>query len=131
MPHAIRIHETGGPEVLQWEEVEIGEPGPGQVRIRQEAAGLNYIDVYHRTGLYKQEYPFTPGVEGAGVVDAVGPDVENVKVGDRVAYGGPVGAYAEVRLIDADRVAKVPDAIFSVQAAAMMLKGMTAHMLLR
>ena len=131
MPHAIQIHETGGPEVLTWAEVEVGEPGPGQVRIRQEAAGLNYIDVYHRTGLYPQPLPFTPGTEGAGVVDAVGPDVSNVKAGDRVAYGGPVGGYAEVRLIDADRVVKLPDAISSEQAAAMMLQGMTAHMLLR
>jgi NADPH2:quinone reductase len=131
MPHAIRVHEAGGPEVLQWEEVEVGEPGPGQIRLRQEAAGLNFIDVYHRTGLYKQEYPFTPGVEGAGVVEVVGPDVTNVEVGDRVAYGGPIGGYAEVRLIDADRVVKLPDAISSEQAAGMMLQGMTAHMLLR
>ncbi|HXS50357.1 MAG TPA: alcohol dehydrogenase catalytic domain-containing protein, partial [Sphingomicrobium sp.] len=90
MSHAIRIHKTGGPEVLQWEEVEVGDPGPGQVRIHQEAAGLNFIDVYHRTGLYKQDLPITPGVEGAGVVDAVGPDVDNVKKGDRVAYAGPL-----------------------------------------
>ena len=131
MPHAIRVHETGGPEVLKWEDVEVGDPGPGQVKIRQEAAGLNFIDVYHRTGLYKQELPFTPGVEGAGVVEAVGPDVGNVEAGDRVAYGGPVGGYAEVRLIDADRVVKLPEAISSEQAAAMMLPGMTAHMLLR
>jgi NADPH2:quinone reductase len=131
MPHAIRVHETGGPEVLKWEEVEVGEPGRGQIRIRQEAAGLNFIDVYHRTGLYPQPLPFTPGVEGAGVVDAVGPDVAGVKVGDRVAYGGPVGGYAEVRLIDASRVVKLPDAISSEQAAAMMLQGMTAEMLLR
>jgi NADPH2:quinone reductase len=131
MPHAIRVHETGGPEVLKWEEVEVGEPGRGQIRIRQEAAGLNFIDVYHRTGLYPQPLPFTPGVEGAGVVDAVGPDVTGVKVGDRVAYGGPVGGYAEVRLIDASRVVKLPDAISSEQAAAMMLQGMTAEMLLR
>ena len=131
MPHAIRIHQTGGPEVLKWEEVEIGEPGPDQIRLRQEAAGLNFIDVYHRTGLYKQELPFTPGVEGAGVVEAVGPGVTNVKPGDRVAYGGPIGSYAAVRLIDADRVVKLPDAISSEQAAAMMLQGMTAHMLLR
>ena len=131
MPHAIRVHQTGGPEVLQWEEVEVGDPGPGQIRLRQEAAGLNFIDVYHRTGLYKQQTPFTPGVEGAGVVDAVGAGVTNVKVGDRVAYGGPIGGYAEMRLIDADRVVKLPDSISSEQAAAMMLQGMTAHMLLR
>jgi NADPH:quinone reductase len=131
MPHAIRIHKTGGPEVLQWEEVEIGEPGPGQVRIRQEAAGLNFIDVYHRTGLYKQELPFTPGVEGAGIVEALGPDVANVSKGDRVAYAGPIGGYAEERLIDAERVVKLPDSISSEQAAGMMLQGMTAQMLLR
>jgi NADPH2:quinone reductase len=131
MPHAIRVHETGGPEVLKWEEVEVGEPGPGQIRLRQEAAGLNFIDVYHRTGLYPQPMPFTPGVEGAGVVEAVGPDVTSVKVGDRVAYGGPVGGYAEVRLIPADRVVALPDAVSFEQAAGMMLRGMTAHMLLR
>jgi NADPH2:quinone reductase len=131
MPHAIRVHETGGPEVLKWEEVEVGEPGPGQVRLRQEAAGLNFIDVYHRTGLYKQELPFTPGVEGAGVVDAVGEGVTDLKVGDRVAYGGPIGGYAELRLIPADRLVKLPDLIPSEQAAAVMLQGMTAEMLLR
>jgi NADPH:quinone reductase len=131
MPHAIRVHETGGPEVLRWEEVQVGEPGEGQVRIRQEAAGLNFIDVYHRTGLYRQELPFTPGVEGAGIVDAVGPGVTGLKVGDRVAYAGPVGGYAEVRLIAADRLVKLPDVISSEQAAAMMLQGLTAHMLVR
>jgi NADPH:quinone reductase len=131
MSHAIRIHKTGRPDTLQWEEVEVGEPGPGQVRIRQEAAGLNFIDVYHRNGLYKQQLPFTPGVEGAGVVDAVGPEVTNVKEGDRVAYAGPIGGYSEERLIDADRVVKLPDEISSDQAAGMMLQGMTAQMLLR
>jgi len=131
MPKAIRVDATGGPEVLQWEEVEIGNPGPGEVRLRQEAAGLNYIDVYHRTGLYPQPLPFTPGVEGAGLLEAIGPDVANLNVGDRVAYGGPIGGYAEERLIAADRVVKLPDSISSEQAAAMMLQGMTAHMLLR
>jgi len=131
MPHAIRVHGTGGPEVLKWEEVEIGEPGPRQVLIRQEAAGLNFIDVYHRTGLYKQDLPFTPGVEGAGIVEAIGPDVSNVKVGDRVAYAGPVGGYAEQRLIAADRLVKLPDAISSEHAAAMMLQGLTVEMLIR
>jgi NADPH2:quinone reductase len=131
MPHAIRIHQTGGPEVLKWEEVDVGDPGPGQVKLRQEAAGLNFIDVYHRTGLYKQDMPFTPGVEGAGVVDAVGPDVAELKPGDRVAYAGPIGGYVEERLIDAGRVVKLPDGISSEQAAGMMLQGMTAHMLLR
>src|SRR6185503_333621 len=125
MAHAIRIHETGGPEVLKWEEIEVGEPGSGQVKIRQEAAGLNFIDVYHRTGLYKQDLPFTPGVEGAGIVEAVGPDVANLKPGDRVAYAGPVGGYAEERLIAAERVVKLPDGISTEQAGAMMLQGLT------
>lgn len=131
MPHAIRIDETGGPEVLKWEEVDVGEPGPGRVRLRQEAAGLNYIDVYHRIGLYPQPLPFIPGVEGAGVIEAVGQGVTNMQVGDRVAYAGPIGGYAEERLIDADRLVKLPDSISGEQAAAMMLQGMTAHMLLR
>ncbi|HEX8842918.1 MAG TPA: quinone oxidoreductase [Sphingomicrobium sp.] len=131
MPHAIRVHETGGPEVLKWEEVEVGEPGPGQVKLRQEAAGLNFIDIYHRTGLYKQELPFTPGTEGAGIVEAVGPDVTHLKVGDRVAYAGPIGGYAEERLIPADRLVKLPGGISTELAAAIMLQGMTVHMLVR
>jgi NADPH2:quinone reductase len=131
MPHAIRVHETGGPEVLKWEEVQVGDPGPGQIRLRQEAAGVNFIDVYHRTGLYSQPLPFTPGTEGAGIVEAVGPDVSHLKVGDRVAYAGPIGGYAEVRLIDADRVLKLPDGISTELGAAIMLQGMTAHMLVR
>ena len=131
MTYAIKVHQAGGPEVLQWEEVEVGDPGPGQVRLKQEAAGLNYIDVYHRTGLYPQHLPFTPGVEGAGVVEAVGEGVTSVKAGDRVAYAGPIGGYAEERLIDADRLVKLPDFIGTESAAAMMLQGMTAHMLLR
>ena len=131
MTHAIRVHETGGPDVLRWEEVEVGDPGAGQVTLRQEAAGLNYIDVYHRIGLYPQPLPFTPGVEGAGVVEAVGPGVTGLKAGDRVAYAGPTGGYAEVRVIDADRLVKLPDSISGEQAAAMILQGMTAHMLLR
>ena len=131
MTHAIRVHELGGPEVLKWEEIEVGEPGPGEVKIRQEAAGLNYIDVYHRTGLYPQPLPFTPGTEGAGVLESIGPDVSGLSPGDRVAYAGPVGGYAEERLIAADRLIKLPHAISSEQAAAMMLQGMTAHMLLR
>src|SRR3954453_14407166 len=131
MPQAIRIHEAGGPDVLKWEDVEVGEPEGGQAKVRQEAAGLNFIDVYHRQGLYPQQFPFTPGVEGAGVVEAVGSDVANVKAGDRVAYAGPIGGYAEKRLIDADRVVKLPDSIDAEHAAAMMLQGMTAQMLLR
>jgi NADPH2:quinone reductase len=116
---------------MQWEDVEVGDPGPGQVKLRQEAVGLNFIDVYHRTGLYPQPLPFTPGTEGAGVVEAVGTDVTNVKKGDRIAYAGPIGGYAEERLIDADRVVKLPKDISTEQAAAMMLQGMTAQMLLR
>jgi NADPH2:quinone reductase len=131
MPNAIRIHEPGGPEVMRWEPVDVGDPGPGQVRLRQHASGLNFIDVYHRTGLYPQPLPFTPGVEGAGVVESVGDGVEHVKAGDRVAYAGPIGGYAEVRLIDADRLVKLPDDFGFDLAAAMMLQGMTARMLLR
>jgi NADPH2:quinone reductase len=131
MPNAIRIHKAGGPEVLKWEEVEVGEPGPGQVRIRQAVAGLNFIDVYHRTGLYPQRMPFTPGVEGAGTVESVGEGVEGFSPGDRVAYAGPPGGYAEERLIDADRLVKLPHEIGFDTAAAMMLQGMTARMLLR
>ncbi len=131
MAHAIRVHESGGPDVLSWEEVEVGEPKPGQVKLRQAAAGLNYIDVYHRVGLYPQRTPFTPGVEGAGTVEAVGEGVELVRQGDRVAYAGPLGGYSEERLIDADRLVKLPDDISFEQAAGMMLQGMTARMLLR
>jgi NADPH2:quinone reductase len=131
MAYAIRVYETGGPEVLRWEQVETAEPGPGQVRLRQEAAGLNYIDVYHRTGLYPQPLPFTPGVEGAGVVEAVGAGGDALRPGDRVAYAGPIGGYAQVRLIDADRLIRLPDGISTEQAAAIMLQGMTAWMLLR
>lgn len=131
MPHAIQISHPGGPETLSWRDIAVGEPGPGQVRLRQTAVGLNFIDVYHRTGLYTQPLPFIPGVEGAGIVEAIGPDVDWLTIGDRVAYAGPIGAYAEERLIDADRLVKLPDAISDEQAAAMLLQGMTAQMLLR
>ena len=132
MTHAIRVHESGGPEVLKWEEVEVGEPGPGEVRIRQTAIGLNYIDVYVRTGLYPQDaLPFIPGMEGAGVVTAVGEGVRDLKVGRRVAYAGPVGGYAEERVIAADRVVRIPEGVDDETAAAIMLKGMTAQYLLR
>jgi NADPH:quinone reductase len=131
MPYAIRVNQTGGPEVMSWEEVEVDEPGPGQALIRQSAAGLNFIDVYHRTGLYPQPLPFTPGVEGAGTVEKVGEGVETVKPGDRVAYAGPIGGYSEQRIIDADRLVKLPDDMEFEQAAGMMLQGMTARMLLR
>jgi NADPH2:quinone reductase len=132
MTHAIRVHEHGGPEVLTWEEVEVGDPGPGEVRVRQTAVGLNYIDVYGRTGLYPpEELPFIPGMEGAGVVTAVGEGVRDLKVGRRVAYAGPIGAYAEERLVAADRVVRIPDGVSDETAAAIMLKGMTAQYLLR
>ena len=102
MPHGIQIRQTGGPEVLNWTAVDVGEPGSDQVRLRQAAAGLNYIDVYHRTGYYSRPLPFIPGLEGAGTVEAIGHDVRGVKVGDRVSYAGPAGGYSEVRLIEAD-----------------------------
>jgi NADPH2:quinone reductase len=131
MPHAIRVHEFGGPAKLRWDDVDTGQPGPGQVLLRQEAAGLNFIDVYHRTGLYQQPLPFTPGVEGAGIVEALGENVKGIAVGDRVAYAGPIGGYAEERLIDADKLVVLPDGISAEQAAGMMLQGMTVQMLLR
>ena len=131
MPRAIVVREPGGPEQLDWEEVEVGEPGPGQVKLRQKAVGLNFIDVYHRTGLYPQQYPFVPGVEGAGIIEQVGPEVEGFAEGDRVAYAGPIGGYAEERLIAADRLVRLPDEISFDQAAGMLLQGLTADMLLR
>ena len=132
MTHAIRVHEHGGPEVLKWERIEVGDPGPGEVKIRQTAIGLNFIDVYHRTGLYPQpSLPFIPGSEGAGVVTAVGPGVRDLKVGRHVAYAGVTGAYAEQRLVPADRVVKIPKGITDEIAASIMLKGMTAQYLLR
>jgi NADPH2:quinone reductase len=132
MPHAIRFHETGEPDVLVWEEVDIGEPGPGEARIRHTAIGLNYVDTYVRSGLYPASLPSALGTEAAGVVQAVGPGVTDVAIGDRVAYsGGPQGAYAEERVMPADRLVVLPDGISDQQAAAMMLKGMTAQYLLR
>jgi NADPH:quinone reductase len=132
MSHAIQVHDYGGPDILKWEKVEIGAPGPGEVKIKQTAVGLNFIDVYQRTGFYPQpSLPFVPGTEGAGVVTAVGEGVRDLKVGRHVAYAGPVGAYAEERLIAADRVVKVPARIDDETAAAIMLKGMTAQYLIR
>ena len=132
MPHAIVLSETGGPENLRWQEVTVGEPGPGQVRLRHTAIGLNFIDVYHRTGLYPlPSLPAVIGLEAAGVVEAVGPGVSDLTVGSRVAYASPpAGAYAEVRLMPADRLVALPDGIDDAHAAAMMLKGMTAEYLL-
>lgn len=131
--HAIRARETGGPEVMNWEEVDVGDPGPGEIRIRHGAVGLNYIDTYHRSGLYPiAEYPFTPGLEGAGTVEATGEGVADLAAGDRVAYAAPpMGAYAEVRLMTAANVVRIPDGVDDETAAAMMLKGMTVEYLLR
>jgi len=131
MPNAIVIHEVGGPEKLSFEVVPDAAPGPGEARVRHTAIGLNFIDVYFRTGLYKSPaLPFTPGQEGAGVVEAVGPDVGDLAVGDRVAYATASGAYAETRVIAADRLVRLPAGIDDRTAAAMMLKGMTAEYLL-
>jgi NADPH:quinone reductase len=131
MPYAMRIHENGGADKLRWEEVQVGAPGEGQVRVRNTAVGLNYVDTYQRSGLYPLPLPFTLGSEGAGVVEAVGPKVKDLKVGDRVAYAGPLGAYAEVLLRPADRLVKIPAGVDDQTAAAMMLKGLTAHYLVR
>jgi len=131
--HAIRVHETGGPEVLRWEPIDVGAPGEGEIRVRHTAVGLNFIDVYFRTGLYSAgSSPFVLGVEAAGVVEEAGDGVTEVSAGDRIAYAAqPVGAYSQERLIPASQVVKVPDAIDDHSAAAMMLKGMTAEYLLR
>jgi NADPH2:quinone reductase len=132
MPKAIRLDQTGGPEVLKWEDVEVGEPGPGQARVRHTAVGVNFIDTYHRSGLYPIPLPSGLGTEGAGVVEAVGPGIAHVHPGDRVAYAGsPPGSYAEVRVVPADRLLKLPDDVPDRQAAAMMLKGMTVQYLIR
>jgi len=132
MPNAIRIHQTGGPEVLQWESVAVGEPGPGEARVRHTAVGLNYIDTYHRSGLYKLPLPSGIGVEAAGVVEAVGPGVIDISKEDRVAYGGhSPGSYAEVRVMPADKLVKLPDNVSDRSAAALMLKGLTVQYLFR
>jgi len=131
MTRALRIHETGGPDVLRWESMDVPPPAPGEVGIRHTVCGLNYIDTYHRTGLYPLPLPATLGMEAAGVVEAIGDGVEEFEVGDRVCYGaGPPGAYAERRNLAADRVIALPDDIADVQAAGMMLKGMTAQYLI-
>ncbi|HEX2477852.1 MAG TPA: quinone oxidoreductase [Geminicoccaceae bacterium] len=133
MTGVVRVHEVGGPEVLRFEEIEIGAPGAGQVLLRQTAVGLNFIDVYFRSGLYPPpQLPFVPGLEAAGVVDAVGDGARQPEIGQRVAYASPpIGAYAERRLMPADRLVALPDGISDETAAAMMLKGMTAQYLLR
>ena len=131
MTRAIRVHLPGGPEVLQWESVDVGAPAPGEVRVRHTAIGVNFIDIYHRTGLYPQPLPHIPGVEGAGIIEAVGTGVTGLKVGDRGAYALQIGAYAEERLISADRVVKIPDGVSDATAAASLLKGLTARFLVR
>ena len=132
MPHAIRIHATGGPEVLAWEEVAVGDPGPGEARVRHAAIGVNYLDTYHRSGLYKLPLPSGLGNEAAGVVEAVGPGVDWVRPGDRVAYGtGPLGAYSETRVMPADRLLKIPEGVSDRVAATLMLKGLTVQYLFR
>ena len=131
MINAIRVHEHGGPEKLVWEAIPKPEPKPGEALVRHEAVGLNYIDVYFRTGLYKApSMPVTIGMEGAGVVEAVGQGVSDVKPGDRVAYAGALGAYAEARSVPVEKLVKIPDGVDAKQAAAMMLQGMTAQYLL-
>ena len=131
MTKGIQIHQTGGPDVLKWEEVQVGDPGPSQVRLKQTACGLNYIDVYGRSGLYPVAgFPAILGMEAVGIVEKAGDNVDSLIVGDRVAYAMQIGAYAESRLIDADKLVKIPDTITDQTAAAMMLKGLTAHYLL-
>ena len=132
MAKAIRIHETGGPEVMRWEDIEVGEPGEGQARVRHTAVGVNYIDTYHRSGLYRLPLPSGLGSEAAGVVEAVGPGVTVVRPGDRVAYaGGPPGSYAEARVLPAGILVPIPDGVADQTAAAVMLKGMTSQYLIR
>lgn len=133
MDGVIVVRETGGPEVLEWSTLEPGEPGPGQVLVRHTAVGLNFIDVYHRTGLYPLDPPFTPGVEGVGVVEALGAGVDDLEPGDRVAYtsNGPVGSYREGRVVDRSRLVRLPDGIPDETAAAVMVKGATVEYLVR
>jgi NADPH:quinone reductase len=131
MANAIRVHKHGGPEALSYETIEVGAPGAGQVKLKQHAIGVNFIDVYQRTGLYPQTLPFSPGNEGAGEVTAVGEGVTDLKVGDRVAYAGAIGAYASERLAPADKLVKLPASISYETGAAMMLQGMTVQYLLR
>ena len=130
MAKAVRYHKQGGPEVLQLDEISVGEPGPGQVRIRHTAIGVNFVDTYQRSGLYPMQLPAVAGNEAAGVVDAVGPGVKGLKKGDRIAYTGLPGSYCDLRIVPADRMVKVPKGISDEQAASMMLKGMTVHYLI-
>ena len=132
MPKAIQFQKTGGPEVLDWVDVEVGAPGPGEAQVRHKAVGVNFVDTYNRSGLYKHPLPSGLGAEGSGVVEAVGVGVTNVKVGDRVAYGtGPLGAYSEVRNMPADKLCNLPGTISFEQGASMMLQGMTVQYLIK
>jgi NADPH2:quinone reductase len=130
MAKAVRFHKQGGPEVMQYEEVQVGDPGPGQARIRHTAIGVNFVDTYQRSGLYPMQLPQVAGNEGAGVVEALGQGVTDLKPGDRVAYTGLPGSYCDVRLVPADRMVKLPEGITDEQAASMMLKGLTVHYLI-
>jgi len=130
MAKAIRYHKQGGPEVLQLDDIQVGEPGQGQVRIKHTAIGVNFVDVYQRSGLYPMQLPGIAGNEGAGVVDAVGPGVKGLKKGDRICYTGLPGSYCEMRLVPAERVVQIPKGISDEQAASMLLKGMTVHYLI-
>ena len=130
MPKAVRFHKQGGPEVLQYEDIPVGDPGPGQARVRHAAIGVNFVDTYQRSGLYPMQLPQVAGNEGAGVVEAVGPNVTDLKKGDRVAYTGLPGSYCEARVVPADRLVKIPEGITDEQAASMMLKGLTVHYLI-
>src|SRR6202035_4198291 len=132
MTYAIRLYKAGGPEVLVWEQIQVGQPGPGEARVRHTAVGVNFVDVYIRKGVYPVPLPSGLGTEAAGVVQEIGPGVTEVKVGDRITYvGGPLGAYAEERLVPANRLVVLPAGISDVQAAAMMLKGLTTQYLIR
>lgn len=132
MTHAITFAEPGGPEVLKWTKVDVPDPAEGEVRIRHTAIGLNFIDIYHRTGLYPMEMPATPGIEGVGVVEAVGTGVAQFKEGDRVGYpAGPAGAYSQVRIMPADRLVDIPDSVTDQDAAALLTKGCTVEFLIR
>ncbi len=130
MAKAIRFHKAGGPEVLQFDDVQVGDPGQGQVRIRHTAIGVNFVDTYQRSGLYPMPLPQVAGNEGAGVVEAVGPGVSELKAGDRVTYTGLIGSYCESRVVPADRMVKLPQGITDEQAASMLLKGLTVHYLI-
>src|SRR5688572_32427381 len=130
MAKAVRYHKQGGPEVLQVDEVPVGEPGPGQARVRHTAIGVNFVDTYQRSGLYPMQVPAVAGNEAAGVVEAVGAGVTDLKAGDRVAYTGLPGSYCEARIVPADRLVKLPQGISEEQAASMMLKGLTVHYLI-